>query len=422
MTDALVIVVFIYFSGGERSWLLIFIAAAVANQTHTSAVRALITGHMAVLAYAGVLLLYGVSDFQAAGAKVLIFYLVVWVYIGTAMIAWRDRRDSARKLQKAKTRAELLQVAGRVATESLELRDVLPRVLEQLQQVVHYDGASIQLLEGDAMRVIAVRGLPESEIGRVRSLAEFPYNRRLATSSDPVILDLPAPGLWFPVPGREQLRSVMGVPLIVRDKHIGAMSIDSLVPHAFGTEETEVAKGFAAQMAVAIDNARLYEAVREQSWRDGLTGVANRRRFDDLLAAACRRSTPIALIMMDIDSFKLFNDHYGHAAGDDVLRTVAAELQKSFPCDDELFARYGGEEFVALLPSVTLEQAFVRADRLCAEVAALAIPHAYSPHGRVTLSLGVGTTIEEADRALYEAKRAGRNRVAGAAGPRSAVT
>ena len=416
--DAIALVSLVYFSGGEKSWMFIFVPVPVMNQSHASAVRAMVTGHAAVLTYAVVLLLHGVTDLPAAVTKVVLLYIAVSLCTLTAIIAQRYRREFSLQLRKAKSIAERLQVAGRAASASLELDEVLARVLEQLGQVIEYDAASIQLLDEDAMRVIAARGLPDSEVGRVRPLAEYPYNRRVAESREPVILELPAPGVWFPAQGREELRSVMGVPLIVRDKTIGAMSIDSFVPNAFGREEIEIAKGFAAQVAIAIDNARLYETVRDQSWRDGLTGVANRRRFDEVMAVerrrALRSSMPLAVIMIDIDHFKLYTDHYGHGAGDEVLRTVAVELQKNFARAGDLFARYGGEEFVALMPSTPMESALAHASRLCERIANMAIPHARSPHGLVTLSMGVGMSVEEADRALYEAKRAGRNRAAGA--------
>lgn len=408
--DAIGCVIAVYLSGGERSWLFVFIAMVVMNQSHASPMRALVTGHISVVAYTAALVLAGVTAPAAAVTKVVLLYMVVWIGVGVGMIARRDQEELARKLRKAKSIAEKLQAAGRAASESLELPDVLARVLEQLRQVIDYDGASIQLLEGEALRVIAVRGLPESELGHIRPLSDFPYNRLLMESRDPVILELPAPGIWFPVPGREELRTVMGVPLIVRDKTIGAMSIDSLVRHAFGAAEIDVARAFAAQAAIAIDNARLYEATREQSWRDGLTGVANRRRFDEVLEAERSRAA-LAVIMMDIDHFKLFNDRYGHAAGDDVLRTVACALQQGVD-GGGLFARYGGEEFVALLPSTSIETAYEYAGRLRSRIEGLSIPHDQSPHGIVTLSLGVGRSVEEADAALYDAKRAGRNRAA----------
>ncbi|TCT23709.1 diguanylate cyclase [Thiobaca trueperi] len=160
---------------------------------------------------------------------------------------------------------------------------------------------------------------------------------------------------------------------------------------------------------------------------DGLTGVANRRHFDETLAQewerAQRAGTALALMLLDIDYFKRYNDHYGHQAGDDCLRRVAQVLRDSVHRATDLVARYGGEEFVVVLPDTPVAGAGVLAEAMCQAVSALAIPHAASPLGRVTVSLGVagkipllnhdaGMLIKCADQALYQAKAAGRHQVA----------
>lgn len=163
---------------------------------------------------------------------------------------------------------------------------------------------------------------------------------------------------------------------------------------------------------------------------DGLTEIANRRRFDQHLDEEWRRCTradaPLSAIMMDIDQFKPFNDNYGHAAGDEGLRKIAIALNDIPSRPGDLVARYGGEEFVCLLPGTDADGAMVVAEQMREAVDRLGIPHLYSSFGdHVTLSLGVATVyparegtpeslVEQADKALYEAKRGGRNRVAAA--------
>ena len=158
---------------------------------------------------------------------------------------------------------------------------------------------------------------------------------------------------------------------------------------------------------------------------DGLTEVANRRRFDELVQEAWAHSrrthSPLALIMMDIDCFKPFNDHYGHLPGDDCLKRVAQTLQQELPRMTDFLARYGGEEFVVVLSATDLAGAERVAERLRQAVEALRIPHACSEVGEhVTISLGVAATlatassqpqtlVAAADKMLYEAKRRGRN-------------
>lgn len=172
------------------------------------------------------------------------------------------------------------------------------------------------------------------------------------------------------------------------------------------------------------------EEQRRLSFLDGLTGVANRRFLDQQLdqewRRAARERSPLAVVMVDIDQFKAFNDTYGHLAGDDCLGRVAAALSQALRRPADFLARYGGEEFAAVLPGTGLEGALVLAEQMRAQVEGLAIPHATSTVTTVvTVSLGVAATLPRnhdapqavlaaADTALYQAKQAGRNRVAGA--------
>ncbi|MFI3158285.1 MAG: diguanylate cyclase [Methylococcaceae bacterium] len=164
---------------------------------------------------------------------------------------------------------------------------------------------------------------------------------------------------------------------------------------------------------------------------DALTDIPNRRRFDEALALewkrALRDATPLSLVMIDIDHFKQYNDHYGHGAGDVCLQRVAAELAKGVVRPSDLVARYGGEEFVVILPETDREAARQIAERLRERIEKLSLPHAYSETGAViTISAGVATQAgisenlrpqmlhDAADKALYMAKESGRNRVCSA--------
>ncbi len=169
------------------------------------------------------------------------------------------------------------------------------------------------------------------------------------------------------------------------------------------------------------------DLLRSLVFIDGLTGVANRRHFDDALTdewRRCRRNgVPLALILIDIDYFKRYNDYYGHQAGDICLQAVASSLKAAFGRSHDLIARYGGEEFVCLMPESNRAGARAKAEALRKRVEQLAIPHADSPGSPfVTLSLGVAVLIPDdqaapadlvrsADLALYAAKQDGRNRV-----------
>jgi diguanylate cyclase (GGDEF)-like protein len=168
--------------------------------------------------------------------------------------------------------------------------------------------------------------------------------------------------------------------------------------------------------------------LRSQSFSDGLTGIANRRHFDVAMEKEIRRAkragTSLSLLMIDIDAFKAYNDHYGHQQGDDTLIKVAARLAALLQRPLDLIARYGGEEFAVILPEMDELQSGAMAESMRLAVTALNIPHAQSGHaGHVTVSIGVAThraghageitqLVGAADRALYTAKHAGRNRVA----------
>ncbi len=175
------------------------------------------------------------------------------------------------------------------------------------------------------------------------------------------------------------------------------------------------------------EQKRAQTALERLASCDGLTGIANRRSFDEKISLewlrARREKSPMALLLLDVDHFKRFNDAYGHQAGDDCLRRVAQCLLAIVFRPGDLVARYGGEEFVVVLPSIDLSGALVVAERVREAVSQLAIPHAGSGFGRVTVSIGVSAgvpsqnvdyqaLIKAADIALYQAKGAGRNRCA----------
>lgn len=176
---------------------------------------------------------------------------------------------------------------------------------------------------------------------------------------------------------------------------------------------------------LAIRLATLNRKLRAWSNQDGLTGVANRRFWNDLLerewSRALRHGRSLAVIMVDIDHFKAYNDHLGHLAGDDCLRQVARALAGGVRRGSDLLARFGGEEFCALLPETSAQEALSLAEMLRKAVEGLGLAHPESSVGpMVTVSLGVATAVPEnddqatdlvkkADLALYQAKQRGRN-------------
>ena len=163
---------------------------------------------------------------------------------------------------------------------------------------------------------------------------------------------------------------------------------------------------------------------------DGLTGLSNRRFLDEILASewkhASRVGSPISVLMIDVDHFKLYNDHYGHLAGDEVLRRLASTIGRTRRRTGDVAARFGGEEFALVFPLMTGGDALTAGQRLTAAVEAMQLPHAGSTTSNwITVSVGLATVrpqdasgsdalLAAADRALYEAKRSGRNRAVAA--------
>jgi len=238
--------------------------------------------------------------------------------------------------------------------------------------------------------------------------------------------------------------SLLAVPVTIRGEPRAMLLLENrMIRGAFSAERLDGIMLIAGQLAVSLDNALVYTSLERKvtertrqlatanrrleqlSVTDPLTGLANRRRLEEVLEAEWRRARQqanfIALAMVDIDHFKLYNDHFGHAAGDRCLQRVAACLAENIG-DTHLVARYGGEEFAVVIPGADTDAATHLADRLCSAVRDLAEPHPLNHDGIVTASIGVAAVVpspdepvaelaELADVALYRAKRGGRNRV-----------
>lgn len=213
---------------------------------------------------------------------------------------------------------------------------------------------------------------------------------------------------------------------VVRDVLLNAVYITYEDEPCYMVTSTDITENRRIQRELAQANAELSRL----STTDALTGLQNRRHFDLTLHAEWSRSSrqgrPLALMMVDIDHFKLFNDRYGHLGGDECLRQIATLLRSCIHRAGETLARFGGEEFAILLPDTDAQQATELAQECVRRVEEAHLPHEASPSGAwVTLSIGVATRtgqkdlpatdlVEAADRALYEAKRSGRNQVVSA--------
>jgi diguanylate cyclase (GGDEF)-like protein len=221
------------------------------------------------------------------------------------------------------------------------------------------------------------------------------------------------------------------LPLVAHGELMGVLVLDAYVERdQHENLEIEGTRRFALeQVGLSIGNLKLRESLRQQSIRDVLTGLFNRRFFEESSQREVLRATRLqaqggydglALMMIDIDHFKRFNDLHGHEVGDHVLREVAQVLESQTRGSD-VAARFGGEEFTIVMADITAQQALERAQRVREEIEKLVLRPSGKDVGGVTISIGLaqfpthGTTVEalllSADKALYEAKHSGRNRV-----------
>jgi len=309
---------------------------------------------------------------------------------------------------------------------TLDQGDVFALISSMLKQIVDYDTMDIRLVDDEAEELVAIYARDENaeEVLSFRSSLDEGVSGWVVRHNEAQLvndMDHDPRAVFIPGTVEGEPQASIIVPLNVRDKVTGVLSIDRLHGHTFDEQELEPAKLFANMAAIAIQNARSYEEMERQAISDGLTGIHNYRHFRETLEATISRAQrydeTFCLLMMDLDHFKAVNDTIGHQAGDDVLRTVADVLRGCSRASDYQ-ARYGGEEFVMLLPQTGLSEASTLAERVRSQVAEIAVGH---PGLHVTMSIGVASfpdsahdsdgVLAAADAALLRAKARGRDRV-----------
>ncbi len=361
-----------------------------------------------------------------------------------------ERKHVEDALSKRSDQIATLNRVMRSLSSSLDLAMVLDMILHEIQQVIPYDSASVWLCKEDSLEIIAAHGFPDDNamIGIAYDLSSKNNpNTRVIQTQLPLIEEdvsktygMFSNGLQDKYPSR----GWMGVPMIIGERVIGMLSFDKDVPDFYTQEQSQFALAFAAQAALAIENARLYTAAQkelrekieaeaklldlqkeleEQAIRDSLTGLYNRRFLDETLARELSRAErdkySVSVVMLDLDHFKMFNDTYGHDVGDMMLKQLGKLLSSQVRAGD-IACRFGGEEFVVVMPKASLSVARQRANDWRMKFESQILIH----EGEVlsaTLSAGVavypvhGTSSEEiirkADQAMYAAKAAGRNMV-----------
>ena len=317
-----------------------------------------------------------------------------------------------------------LQSISHTVTSSLDLDEILNSVIRLLKDSFEYSYLSIYLLEEDVLYLGAQLGYPDTQLlyeipiqtgvmGRSARSQEIQFVRDVST--DPDFL-----------PAAYEVKNEIAVPLVKNDNVVGVLNVESKGDPPLTENDVNLLNTLAGSVAVAIDNARLHAEVKLMAMTDVVSGLANRRAFDETLYAeitrASRYSQPISLVILDLDSFKEYNDRWGHPAGDIRLKEIADLLRVNVR-DPDLTARYGGEEFAIILPNTSKGGALRLAERLrqAAQSSAPQKSDGSDPIPGYTISLGVATypddaaSMEElllmADNAELMAKRLGKNQV-----------
>ena len=311
-------------------------------------------------------------------------------------------------------RAQALNDLAKVFATSIRLSDSLIEILKSIQKSFYFDRTSLYLVDPKTNQLQEAYSADLS--GEVK---QIDINEALSKN-----FTLNCDGTTNICPAVRSSDIILTLPLTLQGKNLGWMVFDNMLSRMpIATEDIMSLKQFSAQIALAIDNARLFEKVQELSNYDELTKLALRRFFNENLAQEIYRSKrfnlTLSLIIMDIDYFKTINDTYGHLLGDEALKVVSGVISGSLRQTD-LPCRYGGDEIVIMLPRTTGEEAKNIAKRLSEKVASIELNPKYTGGADIKLSISQGISvfpydtddqndlIKRADEALYYVKQHGR--------------
>lgn len=348
----------------------------------------------------------------------------------TSRVAVSMEKEYLREqLRQREEELSILNRSSAIITSSLDIRITYDSFIKELKRAVDVSWAAIVLIEENDVYFLTL----SSDVGSAWQAGErIPIKGTatewLATHRKPIIEhDISRESRFQTAKYHLEhgLRSIAYIPLIMNDEVIGNLVVASCQPNAYRERHLKLLEELATQIAVSVENARLYAKVEEKARTDELTGLLNRRSLDELIISEISRHSRyggvFSLIILDLDSFKDFNDSFGHLAGDKLLKQVGSIIKKTIRTADQAF-RYGGDEFAILLPQTAIEAAYQVAERVRKRVAS-EMNTSFIP---VTASIGLASwpadgvgpneIIATADTALYHAKRSGGNQTCRASG------
>ncbi|HEX7320536.1 MAG TPA: GAF domain-containing protein [bacterium] len=330
-----------------------------------------------------------------------------------------DNTSLYRRISREAMDMAILYEVGQSFISTLDFDQLLNNILRRLVNLFGYLNLAVFLVdeENQELKLRSYINYPEAvknmkiKIGEVGVTGHVAATRQMHYAPD--VTKEP-----HYVVGVKEAKSEVCLPLMIGERLVGVLDVESPVFDGFTQDDINLLSTLSAQIAIALENSRLYEEARRLSLTDPLTTLPNRRNFEVLIDAEIKRAEryrrPFAVLMIDFDNFKSYNDAYGHLAGDKILIKLSQIMKESIR-DVDFLCRYGGDEFVAILPETEATFALEAADRMRGKILAQDIDPP------VTLSIGISTfpldgkdsvmLIHLADQACYEAKQMGGNRV-----------
>lgn len=368
---------------------------------------------------------FGLARIQAIALTAAGVLIVLVLGIAVSVLAARSARRTAASVERlavGEREAAMLNQFTELAALTDDDAAATAATLATLDELVSADDSMLHISNRSQDRAVPEASLGEhpAEVMSLHELGRCPALRRSAlyiTHDVTARLAFRCP--VYPV----ESGTVACVPLIALGEPVGVAHLHWSAPRELPLSSRTAITRVTEHAALSIANRRLLLALRSQAGTDARTGLANSRTFDEVLErtlADRRGSDQLAVLMLDLDHFKDFNDAHGHPAGDEALR-VFGEVLRSCVRDGDLAARYGGEEFAVLLPDLSADAALQIAERIRERTESSSVALAPGKTGRLTVSIGIATAPEDAtqrvsllrlaDEALYRAKTTGRNRV-----------